>query len=97
MPTPEDCTPLRLIEGYRPTSAKSVMYIVTTIHHSYALLHLGNIQLDMRLKLEILFMRGVHLLLNVVLQIRHLQKTLATHFSAAHHERYIPSSRSAQS
>ena len=59
--------------GYRNRHQYSTSKVLTSSRSLLnALLHLGDIELDMRLELQVFVMRTVHLVLDVLLQIGHL-------------------------
>ena len=49
---------------------------------SYALLHLSDVELYVALQLQVFLMRTVHLVLDILFQISHLQELVAYHFTS---------------
>lgn len=53
---------------------------------SYALLHFGDVELDMRLELHVLIVGTVHLMLDVLFQVGHLSQSVnVNNVSATYH------------
>lgn len=66
LPNPSIITALDKIQSSQPTALGSA-------HPGlHGLLHLGDVELDVRLHLEVLVVGRVHLVLNVFLEIQHL-------------------------
>lgn len=50
---------------------------------SYALLHFGDVELDVRLELHVLIVRTVHLMLDILFQVGHLSQSVNVHILSA--------------